>query len=261
MPSGKKTVISEQKGNILLVKFNYPKKHNALNTDAYEEITRILRKAATDESLRVIVFTGAGNFYSSGNDLSAVGMPDDSEVEAVLLEKKAIVKELARAFYESPKILIALINGPCLGIAATTAALCDVIYCSDKAYFQTPFTALGLVPGEGSTYLFPRILGKSKANEMLLLNHKMTANEALRFNFVSEVYRHGEMKMKIWPKIEAFSKLPPESLKASKKLVKDLQLEILDKATNLENDALHQRWYSNEVFDAITKFMKRKSKL
>lgn len=261
MSPGGKTVFSEKKGKILLVTINNPKKKNALDRAAYEEITRILNNAANDVSISVIVFTGAGDFYSSGNDLSASVSIDNDDIDEILRKNFDILKDMVQAFCQSPKILIALVNGPCIGIGATSAALCDVIYCSETAYFYTPFTALGLVPEGGSTYLFPRILGKSKASEMILLNHKMYPEEALRFNFISEIYKPSEVGKKIWPKIKAFSELPPESLKASKKLVRDLQLDVLTKAISAEGKALMERYKSSELFEAMAKFMSRKSKL
>lgn len=167
---------------------------------------------------------------------------------------------MTRAFYSFPKILIAVVNGPAIGITATTVALCDVIYCSNTAYFYTPFTKLGLCCEGCSSYTFPRILGNSKANEMLLLNHKMSAEEALQFNFVSKVYDPRESG-KVWEEIEKLSELPLESIKVTKGLIKKYDLKVLDEVNKMEATELVERFASEEAMEAIINFNTKKHKL
>lgn len=131
-----------------------------------------------------------------------------------------------------------------------------------QAYFQTPFTNLGLCPEGCSSYTFPKIFGPSKANEILLLNNVLNAQEALQFKFVSEIF-HGnkELESKIWPKIMKYSNLPPGSLLAGKSLIRNTDRYHLLQALKLECDALYERWQTPEFFEAIQKFANRKSKL
>lgn len=209
------------------------------------------------------MLTGAGDFYSSGNDLSSL-MREASAAENVNdLLREAIftcMASMTRAFYSFPKILIAVVNGPAIGITATTVALCDVIYCSKTAYFYTPFTKLGLCCEGCSSYTFPRILGNSKASEMLLLNHKMTAEEALNFNFVSKVYDPKEVG-KVWKEIEKLSELPLESIKVTKGLIKKYDLKVLEEVNKTEAEALVERFASEEAMEAIINFNTKKHKL
>uniref|UniRef100_A0A336M0Y5 CSON009794 protein n=1 Tax=Culicoides sonorensis TaxID=179676 RepID=A0A336M0Y5_CULSO len=251
------------KNGIKVITFNNPKKRNAISKDDYKKIADELNKAATDDSIKVVVLTGAGNFYSSGNDLSALMKESSSTDNVETLLKDAIfdcMGNMTRAFYNFPKILIAVVNGPAIGITATTVALCDVIYCSKSAYFYTPFTKLGLCCEGCSSYTFPRILGNSKANEMLLLNHKMTADEALQFNFVSKVYEPAESE-KVWKEIEKLAELPLQSIITTKKLIKKYDLKILEEVNQMEATELCERFMSEEAIAAIINFNSRKSKL
>lgn len=96
---------------------------------------------------------------------------------------------------------------------------------------------------------------------MLLLNHKLTAAEALKFNFVSEVFTNSELSTKLWPRIESFSKLPKDSIRISKKLMQKIELAELKQACDDELAELYKRYDSEEHIDAMKNFMNRKSKL
>lgn len=96
---------------------------------------------------------------------------------------------------------------------------------------------------------------------MLLLNHKMYADEAVRFNFASEIFTKSELNTKIWPRIEGYAKLPKESLKVTKKLMKQFEINDLEKAWSDEFKELHERIESEEAANAVFEFMNRKNKL
>lgn len=139
--------------------------------------------------------------------------------------------------------------------------LIDDLHNSTQAYFYTPFTLLGLCAEGSSSYTFPRILGTSKASEMLLLNHKMSADEALKFNFVSEVFTTSELSTKLWPRIDNFATLPKDSVRVSKHLLKKFDLAELERACDEEMVELYKRQDSEEFMNAVINFMNRKSKL
>lgn len=105
------------------------------------------------------------------------------------------------------------------------------------------------------------MLGTSKAAEMLLLNHKLSAREALQFGFLSELWSGNELETKIWPRIEEFSKLPKDSVRISKNLMKRFDTVALVAANENELVALKERSTSTEAMDAIISFMNRKAKL
>lgn len=248
------------KGALRIITIDNPSKKNALNMQSYQDIATSLNDAAADESVNVVAITGAGDFYSSGNDLS-FRASDDEDVTELRKKAQKVLRLMIAAFIQFPKLLIAVVNGPCIGIAATTAALCDVVYATENAYFYTPFTLLGLCAEGSSSYTFPRILGTSKATEMLLLNHKMSASEALKFNFVSEVFAPSDLSTKLWPRIEHFATLPKNSMRVSKQLVKKFEIDHLLRACDEEMAELYKCQDGEEFMNAVINFMNRKSKL
>lgn len=164
---------------------------------------------------------------------------------------------LVQSFIRFPKLLIGIINGPAIGIAGTVIALCDILYMSENAYIYTPFTNLGLCAEGCSSLTFPKILGTSKANEMLQLNHKLTAQEAYNFGFVAAVYKDVS---EVWKKLEQISDLPIGSIIANKKLTRKFTIEELEKANYAEADALSERFGSEEALMAMMNFQSRRAK-
>lgn len=119
------TILETTKNNIKLVTFNKPLKKNAIDVQMYVRVTKILNDSAVDEDISMVVLTGTGDFYSSGNDLTAI--KDKSRTELLKVLEKFI-----EAFITFPKLLIAIVNGPAVGIAVTTLAFCDFVFASQN---------------------------------------------------------------------------------------------------------------------------------
>lgn len=191
---------------------------------------------------------------SSGNDLTQdfTAPSDGSSMQEPM-------EVMVQAFIRFPKLLVTLVNGPAIGIAGTVIALSDIIYASENAYFYTPFTNLGLCAEGCSSVTFPKILGTSKANEMLMLNHKMSAQEAYTFGFVSEVYKDDR---EIWKKLEQITRLGVGSIMSNKRLTRKFTIAELEAANLAESHELGLRFESEEALMAMMNFhQSRKSKL
>ncbi|XP_011564063.2 enoyl-CoA delta isomerase 3, peroxisomal [Plutella xylostella] len=243
-------IIETVMGNIKIVKYNKPKRKNAIDIPMYLKITQILNEAADDDSIAVAVLTGNGDYYSSGNDLSGMSR-EHSHLD--------VLKEFIKAFITFPKLLIAIVNGPAVGIAATTLPLCDLVFAAENAFFLTPFSKLGIVAEGCSTLTFPRVMGDRKAIEMLLLNHKMSAQEALECGFVNYLFKPEELQSKVWDKIVEVSKLPKHSIKATKSLIRNNCKDLLQ-VNDKELQALQNVWDSGEHLSSLQNFMLEKNK-
>lgn len=135
MPAPYANLLLEKHDKVLVVKFNNPRKRNAMDSSTYADLVEIFDDAAKDDSVTVVVLTGAGDIYSSGNDITGSisrGSAGSEDLEEILRKSREMMDRFIRSFFNFPKLLVAVINGPAIGIAATTAALCDVIYCSEK---------------------------------------------------------------------------------------------------------------------------------
>ncbi|XP_055953278.1 enoyl-CoA delta isomerase 2-like isoform X1 [Argiope bruennichi] len=239
--------------------FNRPNKRNAITTQMYRDIVSAL-KEATESEAAVTVLTGKGDYYSSGNDLSNFASIQ-GDVSTAAKDGAELLRDFVAAFIDFPKILVAAVNGPAVGIPVTLLGLCDVVYASDKATFHTPFSLLGQSPEGCSTYLFPKIMGYSKANEILLFSKKFTAAEAKELGLVSEVFPHETFQEDVKKKLEFLSEASKNSMIYAKELSRNLERSILHKANETECERLVERWQSPDCMEALMRFFQRKSKL
>lgn len=250
--------------HILIVSFNRPTRKNAFSQQQYLDVVSVLNQAAQD-STRVVVLTGKGDFYSSGNDLATFmkyDLSDDAVRDKVLKESKELLHSFIAAFINFPKILIAMVNGPAIGVAATTLQLCDFVYASDKAFLNTPFVPTAQCPEAASSYTFPLAMGHLKANEVLLLGKKVSAEEAVRSNLFNAAFPAAALRAEVMAVAKQLANSPIESLLVSKSLIRNKEFkEKLLATSNREVDALTERWTSPEFFEAITAFMTRRSKM
>ncbi|XP_012228609.1 enoyl-CoA delta isomerase 2 [Linepithema humile] len=250
-------ILSTLENGIQKVVLNKPAKKNAISGPMYEELTILLNESAKNEKVVIFALTAMGDFFSSGNDLSASA----SLISPTAIEDgNKIVKEFIDALILYPKLLVAVVNGPAIGIASTILGIFDLVYASDKAYFQTPFSSLGLVAEGCSTYTFPRLLGHTKAGDMLYLGYKMSAQEANQHGLVSKVFNHDSLE-EIWNYLNQVSKLSSESILATKRLVSKWNKQILLEVNAEEIKELKKRFESPDLIERFLNFLSRKNKL
>ncbi|NXX11298.1 ECI2 isomerase, partial [Podargus strigoides] len=257
---GYETILVTTKNHITKIMFNRPDKKNAINRKMYREIIRALEEAGKDDST-IAVITGNGDYYSSGNDLSNFTNIQAGEVKKMAEDGAELLKEFVDHFIDFPKPLIAVVNGPAIGICVTLLGLCDIVYASDRATFHCPFSQLGQSPEGCSSYLFPKIMGSAKANEILLFNKKLTAAEACAQGLVTEVFPDRTFQREVWERLEAYASLPKNSLAVSKQMLRSMEKEKLHAVNSKECEVLKERWLSDECLNAIVSFFQKKSKL
>uniref|UniRef100_A0A914WID0 Uncharacterized protein n=1 Tax=Plectus sambesii TaxID=2011161 RepID=A0A914WID0_9BILA len=155
-----KNILTKVHDGAFWIRFNRPKRRNAISFDTYAEIIDALHKAEKDATVAVTVFTGEGEFYSSGNDFH----PDElaRNFEGNSSGKKPPFASLVDVLIDHPKPLIALVNGPAIGISCTILGLFEMVIAADTAYFSTPFPQLGVCPEGCSSVTFPILMGYAK---------------------------------------------------------------------------------------------------
>ncbi|XP_059966768.1 enoyl-CoA delta isomerase 2 isoform X1 [Mesoplodon densirostris] len=258
-PGSDALVVTSQDG-ITTITLNRPDKKNALTTQMYHDIMVALEAASKDDSA-ITVLTGNGDYYCSGNDLTNFTDIPPGGVEEKARSGAVLLRDFVDCFIDFPKPLVAVVNGPAVGISVTILGLFDIVYATDRATFHTPFSQLGQSPEGCSSYTFPKIMGPSKATEMLVFGKKLTAREACTQGLVTEVFPDSTFQNEVRVRLEAYAKLPPNAMKISKQVIRNREKEKLHAINAEESSILQERWLSDECMNAIVNFLSKKANL
>jgi enoyl-CoA hydratase/carnithine racemase len=178
----------EHRGTALVLTLDRPDRHNALSRALIEALGQAARHAANDPNVRAIVLTGAGEkAFCAGADLKERQALSKDQVREIVRLYRSEFGALDR----SPKPVIAAINGVALGGGLELALMCDLRVASAHATLALPETGLAIIPGAGGTQKLPRIVGEARAKELILLNRKLSADEALEWGLVNRVAKAG----------------------------------------------------------------------
>ena len=167
------TIKLEIADDVAVITLDRADKMNALNAQMRAEIADAATEAG--KAARVVVLTGAGRAFCSGQDLSDRANADDLDLERTLRDEYA---PMLRAIFDCPVPTIAAVNGPAAGAGANIALAADVVIATESAYFLQAFTRIGLIPDAGGTYWLTRSMGSAKAMGAALFADKITARQA-----------------------------------------------------------------------------------
>lgn len=166
---------------VALITLNRPDVMNALTTQMRAEVEVAVTHAG--KSARVVVLTGAGRAFCSGQDLGDRANAANLDLERTLRDEYA---PMLRAIVDCPVPTIAAVNGAAAGAGANLALACDVVIASESAFFLQAFTRIGLIPDAGGTYVLPRTMGAAKAMGAALFADKITARQADAWGMIWE---------------------------------------------------------------------------
>lgn len=185
-------------GRIATITIDNDKKLNALNVDGYYALSRAMREVAQRDDVYITILTGKGRYFSAGADVSLGARSQQREAEAASDPNTDTYREwlrsfvannldLTRTFYSHPKILVAALNGPAVGLSAAVTAFADFVYAAPGAFLLLPFSSLGLVAEGGASRALVQRLGVSLANEALIMSRRIACDELARVGFVNKV--------------------------------------------------------------------------
>jgi len=191
----KQNVLYTKEDNIGIITLNRAEKLNALTHEMLHRINFIIEDIKKDDKVRAVILTGNGRAFSAGTDISGE-VPQTAEVEINLMKAKTATeyRQSLWFFNSIPKPVICAINGAAVGIAAEFSLHCDIRIAAESARWGQVFVLRGMTPDTGAgTYLLPRIVGLSKACELVFSGDIIDAQEMLRIGLVSKVVPDAEL--------------------------------------------------------------------
>ncbi|MHC4549976.1 MAG: enoyl-CoA hydratase family protein [Planctomycetota bacterium] len=222
-----------------LVTFSRPKSLNSLTFDVYAGLVRLFEEGRRDDRYRVVVLTGAGRGFCSGGDVHEIIAELLERDMKGLLEFTRMTGDLVKAMRQLDKPILAAVNGMAAGAGAVIALASDLRVCAESASFRFLFTQVGLTGADmGAGYLLPKVVGLSKATEMLLLGDQVDARTAERFGLANRVVPDGELMDATLDWARRLADGPTLALSMTKRM---LQNELcMDVATAVEAEAQAQ---------------------
>ncbi len=242
-------------GGVRTITLSRAEKKNAFDVALAAQLWSALESAAADDAVRVVVVTGEGDYFSGGADVNIflnLGAHSPDEVRKV-----ARLFEPLRA---CAKPTIAMVQGHAVGMGVTILPHFDLVYAADHVTFTTPFVKLGLVLEYGSAYTLSRLIGVSRAKELILRAAPLDAATALEWGLVTRLFVAEELRARVLGIAAEIAANPPGAVKESKRLI-DRGMELpFDDATAAEDAVLMTRYGSEENVKAIMAMMERKKR-
>lgn len=225
------TLLLEKQYGKAVIKLNRPEVYNAFNEAMKKELQEALKDVERDKAVRVVIITGEGKAFCSGQDLKdAMNMPNRSFKQSLDTGYNPII----RAMRNLPKPILCRLNGVAAGAGCSLALACDMIIASEDATLIEVFINIGLVPDSGSSYFLPRLVGMSKAFELCAMGNKVKASEALAMGMVSKVVPADQLDAAVAGYTEYFSKAPTKAIGIIKKMLNKAATSNLDDMLDYE---------------------------
>ena len=253
-----KTILFESKDGVAKISLNRPDKLNSFNETMHKELRSVLDAIEADDSMRVILLTGAGRGFCAGQDLDDRKVaPGEAPVDlGYTLENyyNPLIRTLAAI--EMP--VICAVNGVAAGAGANIAFACDIVLAARSAKFIQAFCKLGLVPDSGGTYHLPRLIGQARAVAISLLGTPVTAEEAEAWGMIWKVVDDERLAEESEKLAAHFAAQPTKGLAYIKKALRTSLSNTLDEQLDLERDYQRAAGQTDDYREGVAAFLEKR---
>ena len=244
-------IITERSGNILRIQLNRLAQKNAMTSAMYTTLADLLNDAAKDDQIRVVLWHGAGDSFTAGNDIQDFLKNPPSAGESPQAR-------LMQALINFDKPIVVAVQGAAIGGGTTMLTHCDFVFAAESTIFQMPFVNLALVPEFGSSYSVPARIGYLRAAELILLGSRFNARRAAELGLATRVVPDQELLAIATKTANELAEKAPAALQACKRLMRTSTRELLEQAVKRENDEFAARVRSAESKEAFTAFVEKR---
>ena len=255
-------LLIEQTGSVCTLTLNLPEKRNPISepviVDAFEQALHNINR---DNSIRVVVITGAGKAFSSGGDVKAMAAADGiSNMSPPAARDWYLngIQRIPRAMNELRVPAIAAVNGAAIGAGLDLACMADIRIAAESAKFASSFVRLGIIPGDGGAYFLPRAIGMSRASEMIFTGELIDAQQAHAWGLVSQVVADDKLMDTAYDLANRIAANPATSLRMAKRLVKEGYNGSLDTVLELSAAMQSIAHSTPEHKEAVAAFVEKR---
>ncbi len=256
-------LVEEPSPQVRRLILNRPGHLNAMTSELCEGLHEELRRIAIDRSCRAVIVTGAGRGFCAGVDLHGYGAApgnDGSDESRDRLGNQAHMSRLVLALRALPQPVIAAVNGPAAGFGLALALGCDIRYAAPEAVFRVAFINIGVSNCDmGTSWLLPRLIGASRAHELMLTGRRFDAEEALRIGLLAGIAEEGRLAERALEAAEQIAALAPWGVRLTKQGMW-AALEISSELTAIEYEDRQQimATFGRAVPEAVEAFLQKR---
>ncbi len=238
------------------ITLNRPDVYNALNDGLTFELQDALKKCARDESVRVVVLTGEGKAFCSGQDLKASSIKENRSFSESLHKR---YNPIIRGLRTMAKPVICRLNGVAAGAGCSLALACDYIIASESAVLTEVFINIGLVPDSGSSYFLPRLVSYSKAFELTTMGSKLTAEEAEKLGIVNKVVSYEKLDEELALILDFYKKAPTKAIGMIKKMLNKSYTSTLEEMLEYEAYCQEIAGRTDDYKEGVNAFLEKRA--
>jgi 2-(1,2-epoxy-1,2-dihydrophenyl)acetyl-CoA isomerase len=246
-------------GPVATITLARPERMNAFNAAMHADLRDALDQCERDESVRVVVLTGEGRAFSSGQDLT-VDLKRDEEGRidlgpALTRDYNPLVLRLSNY----PKPIIAALNGPAVGASMNIALACDIIVAARSAYLQEAFSKIGLIPDAGGTWILPRLVGPKQALALMLSAEAVSAEDAQRMGLVYKVFDDASFAVDVAAFAGSLAAGPGLAYRLTKQAVAQSLANDLETQLDLEARLQAEAGSSDNFMEGVAAFREKRA--
>lgn len=244
-------IIVAQDGAVLEIRFNRPDKKNAITNAMYGVMADAVARAQSDESIRAVLFTSVGDFFSAGNDIKDFAAQSMGAFDG----PRHVVRFLEEVI-KAEKPIVAAVQGHAIGVGTTMLFQCDLVYVAEDARLTVPFIDLGVVPENASSLTMVDRLGHTRAFALFGLGEPLLGKDAAAWGLANAALPRDEVEARARAAAHKLAAKPPESMRLTKRLMRDR--EALLARMNEEGALFAERLRSPEAAAAFSAFLQKR---
>lgn len=252
------SILTEQKGQSLLITLNRPDKFNSFNREMALLLLEVLDRADKDANVRAIVITGAGKAFCAGQDLAEAIDPNGPGIDRIVNEH---YNPIITRIRHIEKPIIAAVNGVAAGAGANIALACDIVFAARSASFIQAFSKIGLVPDSGGTFTLPRLVGWQLASALMITGDKATAEEALQYGMVYKVFDDNALLDQAMVNAAHVAAMPTKAIGLTKRLLNSSASNTLQQQLEVEGQLQVTAAGSYDYKEGVNAFLEKRKPL
>ncbi|MGI9170182.1 MAG: 2-(1,2-epoxy-1,2-dihydrophenyl)acetyl-CoA isomerase PaaG [Caulobacteraceae bacterium] len=254
-----RTILFELAGGVARLTLNRPERLNSFTVEMHQEVADALGRVEDSGEARVLLITGAGRGFCAGQDLADPSVaPGGAAVDlGATLEDR--YNPLIRRLTTLPMPVVCAVNGVAAGAGANLALAADIVLAARSAKFIQSFSAIGLVPDSGGTWVLPRLVGQARALGLALTGAPITAEQAQTWGMIWKVVDDEALPGEADALVQRFAAAPTLGLAAAKRAIRGAFATGLDAQLDLERDLQRRLGASTDYQEGVAAFLEKRT--